>query len=202
MTEPKTLFFDIGGVLLTNGWDYPAREKAAKHFELDLIELDKLHSFIFNVYEIGKVTLDQYLDTVIFNKPRNFSRHEFRDFMLAQSEALPGMIEWLSDLKKRTDHRIIAINNEGREMNDYRIRKFGLKNCFDAFVSSCEVGMRKPDPGIFLLALGIAQTTVDDCIYFDDRPMLVAAARRLSIQAFQHESLEKTKEILEQNIRL
>ncbi|CAN5216152.1 HAD family phosphatase [soil metagenome] len=195
--EPKTIFFDIGGVLLTNGWDYPAREKAAHHFELDLIELDKLHSFIFNVYEIGKVTLNQYLDTVVFNKHRRFSREEFIYFMQAQSEELPGMIEWVSNLKKTRDHRIIAINNEGREMNDYRIKKFGLKNCFDAFVSSCEVGMRKPDPGIFLMALGIAQTTVQDCIYFDDRPMLVDAAKRLNIRAYQHETLEKTKVILE-----
>jgi len=195
--EPKTIFFDIGGVLLTNGWDYPARDKACQHFGLDLIEIDKLHSFIFNVYEIGKITLDQYLDTVVFNKPRKFSHEEFRNFMLAQSEELPGMIEWVSNLKRNTDHRIIAINNEGREMNNFRIRKFGLKNCFDAFVSSCEVGMRKPDPGIFLIALGIAQTTVEESIYFDDRPMLVDAARRLNIRAYQHETLEKTKKILE-----
>jgi putative hydrolase of the HAD superfamily len=195
--EPKTIFFDIGGVLLTNGWDYLAREKASRHFDLDLIELDKLHSFIFNVYEIGKVTLNQYLDTVVFNKPRRFSREEFIYFMQAQSEELPGMIEWVSKLKKTTDHRIIAINNEGREMNDFRIKKFGLKNCFDAFVSSCEVGMRKPDPGIFLMALGIAQTTVQESIYFDDRPMLVDAARRLNIRAYQHETLEKTKTLLE-----
>lgn len=193
----KTIFLDIGGVLLTNGWDYPAREKAAKHFELDIIAMDKLHSFIFNIYEIGKISLDQYLDTVIFGKPRKFTKKEFADFMYAQSEELPGIIPWLSKWKKENHRRIIAINNEGREMNEYRIQKFGLRDCFDAFVSSCEVGMRKPDPGIFQLALGIAQTKTTDCIYFDDRQMLVDAATTLGIPSYKHDTFEKTKTILE-----
>jgi putative hydrolase of the HAD superfamily len=195
--ESKTVFLDIGGVVLTNGWDTPAREKAAKHFDLDFAEMNHLHSFIFNVYEIGKITLDQYLDTIVFTQPRKFTHGEFKKFMMEQSDELPGMISWLSSWKKKTYNRIIAINNEGRELNHYRIEKFGLKNCFDTFVSSCEVGMRKPDPGIFQLALGIAHTKAEDCIYFDDRPMLVDAARRLNIPAYHHESFEKTKSILE-----
>ncbi|MEJ0057240.1 MAG: HAD-IA family hydrolase [Bacteroidota bacterium] len=197
MAESRTVFLDIGGVVLTNGWDTPAREKAAKHFDLDFAVMNHLHSFIFNVYEIGKITLDQYLDTIVFTQPRKFTHKEFKQFMMEQSEELPGMIPWLSAWKKKTYNRVISINNEGREMNDYRIEKFGLKNCFDAFVSSCEVGMRKPDPGIFQLALGLAHTKAEDCIYFDDRAMLVDAAKTLRIPAYQHESFEKTKAILE-----
>jgi putative hydrolase of the HAD superfamily len=198
LTNPKVIFLDIGGVLLTNGWDHKARQRAAKHFDLEYPVMDAYHAFIFNIYEIGQITLNQYLDTVVFQKPRDFTHEEFSDFIKAQSEELPGgFISWLSDWKKTTNHRVIAINNEGKELNDFRIKKFGLKNCFDAFVSSCEVGMRKPDPGIFRLAMGIAQTTPDDSIYFDDRPMLAAAAARLGMNALVHDTFEKTKSILE-----
>jgi putative hydrolase of the HAD superfamily len=193
----KTIFLDVGGVLLTNGWDHPARKKTADHFELNFNEMDALHNFIFNVYEIGQITLDQYLDTVVFTQPRKFNHHEFKEYMFAQSEELPGMIPWLVTWKQETRHRVISINNEGKELNDHRVQKFNLRNCFDAFVSSCEVGMRKPDPGIFTLALGVAQSKPIDSIYFDDRPMLVAAAARIGIQAVLHENFEKTKSILE-----
>ena len=193
----KTIFLDVGGVLLTNGWDHPARQKAADHFDLDFTKMDALHNFIFNVYEIGQITLNEYLDTVVFNQPRGFTHKEFKEFMFAQSEELPQLIPWLVNWKKQTRHRIISINNEGKELNDHRVQKFKLRDCFDAFISSCEVGMRKPDPGIFRLALGVAQTKAKDSIYFDDRPMLVSSAATLGIQALLHEGFEQTKSILE-----
>lgn len=193
----RILFFDIGGILLTNGWGHESRKEAAELFGLDYAEMDGLHNFIFNVYEIGKITLDEYLDTVIFNKPRNFTSEDFKSFIYAQSKELPDMLQWLKDWKKDCGFRIISINNEGKELNNYRIHKFQLHQCFDAFISSCEVKMRKPDPGIFHLAMGIAQATPDQCVYFDDRLMFAKAAERLGIRSFQHTSFESTKLILE-----
>lgn len=193
----KALFLDIGGVLLTNGWGHESRQKAAGQFEFDYDEMNHLHEFIFNIYEIGKITLDEYLNTVLFYKPRAFTKEDFRAFMFAESRQLPHTLEWLVEWKKQNDVKIISINNEGRELNDYRIKKFGLHRCFDAFVSSCEVGMRKPDPGIFQLALGIAQVSLQECLYFDDRPMLVEAAKRAGIPAVQHTGFEGIKELLE-----
>lgn len=187
----------MGGVLLTNGWDTAIRKRTAEHFELKFEEIDPLHSFIFNVYEIGKITLDQYLDFVVFNQPRKFKHQEFKDYMFAQSGELPGTLQWLIEWKQKTRRRIISINNEGKELNDYRVAKFKLRDCFDAFVSSCDVGLRKPDPDIFRLALGVAQVKADDCIYIDDRPMVVAAAARLGIHAVQHKGFDDTKSILE-----
>ena len=195
--ERKTVFLDIGGVVLTNGWDHHSRMRAATHFNIDYPAMDALHNFIFNIYEIGQITLEQYLDTVVFTTKRNFTHQEFADFIKGESAPLPGMIPWLTEWRKTTRHRVIAINNEGKELNDYRIDKFGLRDCFDAFVSSCEVKMRKPDPGIFHLALGIAHSKPGDSIYFDDRPMLAAAAARIGIHAHVHESFEQTKSILE-----
>ena len=197
----KILFSDIGGVLLTNGWGHESREAAAIKFGIDYSEMDVLHDFIFNVYEMGKISLDVYLDTVVFNHPRNFSREEFKDFMFAQSLELPDMLSWFVKWKnKNPGLKIISINNEAKELNEYRIKKYKLHNFFDAFVSSCEVGMRKPDPGIFRLALGIAQAAPHECLYFDDRTMLVEAAKKEGIHAYHHKSFESTKKIIEDSI--
>jgi putative hydrolase of the HAD superfamily len=194
----RILFFDVGGVLLSNGWGRESRREAAKKFNLDWEEMDALHNFIFNVYEIGKISLDEYLDTVIFNRPRDFTREDFKNFIYKQSCELPETLQWLKEWKKDCGFRIISINNEGKELNDYRIKKFKLHEVFDAFISSCEVKMRKPDPGIFTLAMGVASAQPSQCVYFDDRIMFVNAALRLGIRAFQHTGLTSTKKILEE----
>jgi len=196
-TGINILFFDVGGILLTNGWGHESREEASRRFGLDYDEVDDLHTFIFNVYEAGSVDLDEYLDTVIFNHPRDFAREDFKQFMFEQSKELPDMLAWLKEWKKDCGFRIISINNEGKELNDYRVKKFKLHQCFDAFISSCEVGIRKPDPKIFRLAMGVAQALPQQCVYFDDRKMFALAAQKLGIRAYQHTSFESTKEILE-----
>lgn len=194
----RILFSDIGGVLLSNGWGHESRMAAAKKFNIEYDEMDILHDFIFNVWEMGKISIDDYLDTVVFKQKRNFSRKTFKDFMFAQSVQLPDMLPWMIEWKSRNEKvKVISINNEPRELNQHRINKFNLHNLFDAFISSCEVGMRKPDPGIFLLALGIAQAEPEECIYFDDRIMLVEAAKKVGIRAFHYKSFEETKRIIE-----
>jgi putative hydrolase of the HAD superfamily len=197
-TDLKVLFLDIGGVLLSNGWGHESRQKAAAHFNIDYTAMNILHEFVFNLYEIGSIDLEEYLNTVVFNQPRDFTKEDFKSFLFSQSIELPNMLPWLIEWKNSDcGFRIIAINNEGKELNDYRIKKFKLHRCFDAFISSCEVGMRKPDPGIFKLAMGVALATPAQCYYFDDRPMLVDAARRLGINAFHHEGFESSKAIIE-----
>ncbi len=197
-TSVKILFFDIGGVLLTNGWGHESRKEAAEKFGLDYAEVNALHTFIFNVYEIGSVTLDEYLDTVIFNHPRDFAREDIKEFIYNQSKELPGTLKWLKEWKKDCGFKIISINNEGKELNDYRVKKFKLHDCFDAFISSCEVKLRKPDPGIFYLAMGVAAVQPNECVYFDDRIMFVNAAKKIGIRSYQHTDFEATKNILEQ----
>ena len=197
-TGLKVLFMDVGGVLLSNGWGHESREAAAKEFSLDYTEFNRLHEFIFNVYEIGNLNLEEYLDTVIFNQPREFTKEDFKSFMYAQSAELPGMLKWMIEWKRSgCGFRIISINNEPKELNDYRIKKFKLHRCYDAFISSCEVGMRKPDPRIFKLAMGVAQASPEQCYYFDDRALIVESAKGLGMQAFLHKDFETTKGIIE-----
>lgn len=198
MPELKILLFDIGGVLLNNAWGHESRRKAADIFALDYDEMNVLHNFIFSTYETGKITLDEYLDTVVFNHPRDFSREEFKKFMFAQSVELPNMLAWLTAWKQNhCGFRIFAVNNEGRELNQYRIDTFNLHQVFDAFISSSEVGMVKPDPNIWRLAMGIAQAKPEQCVYFDDRLMLARAASKLGIRAYHHQTFDETRQILE-----
>ncbi|MVN22312.1 HAD family hydrolase [Mucilaginibacter arboris] len=193
----KFVFLDIGGVLLTNGWGHESRQLAAEKFGVDYQEMEVLHNLIFNIYEIGRITLDEYLDNVVFNKTRDFTREDFKSFMFSESKELPDLLQWLVEWKKDFPFKIFSLNNEGKELNDYRIKKFKLHRCFDGFISSCEVGMRKPDPGIFKIAMGITQASPEDCFYFDDRLMLAESARWTGMNSFQHIGFESTKKILE-----
>ena len=199
-SDYNVLFLDIGGVLLSNGWGIDSRIKAAKHFGFDFEEMNNRHNLIFNLYESGKISLEEYLETAVFNRPRNFSLVEFRDFMFIQSVELPDFLRWLIDWKKNNGLKIISIHNEGRELNDLRIKKFELTKCFDAFICSCDTGMCKPNLKLYELALAVAYQPAEACLYFDDTLVHVEAARKIGIQAFHHQSFEETKNILESMI--
>jgi putative hydrolase of the HAD superfamily len=151
------LFVDIGGVLLTDGWDHDARKRAATNFKLELAEMEDRHHLTFDTYEEGKLTLEQYLDRVVFYQKRSFTRAQFRHFMFAQSKPYPEMIELVRKLKSKYGLKIVVVSNEARELNAHRIREFKLDGLVDSFISSCFVHCRKPDADIFRLALDIAQ---------------------------------------------
>ncbi|HKK20581.1 MAG TPA: HAD family phosphatase [candidate division Zixibacteria bacterium] len=193
-----TLFTDIGGVLLTNGWDHIARRQAVERFNLDLDEVNERHHLTFDTYEEGKLSLDEYMQRVIFYTERTFSPSDFRKFMLDQSQPLDGMMSLLTNLRKRYDLKTVAVSNEGRELTDYRIKQFHLGKLIDFFVSSCFVHVRKPDPDIFRLALDVSQTLPDRVAYIDDRPMFVEIACSLGIHGIHHTGLESTRKALVQ----
>lgn len=192
------LFLDLGGVLLTNGWDRHARELAAQTFGLDRHEMDERHHLTFDTYESGKLTLDQYLARVIFYEPRDFTREEFRDFLFAQSRAFPEMIALIRALKERHRLKIAVVNNEGRELNQHRINAFCLGEFVDFFISSCIVHVRKPDEDIYRIALEIAHVPPEQVAYLDDRQMFVQVAQGLGIRGIHHTGYETTVEKLAQ----
>lgn len=177
------LFVDIGGVLLSNGWDHPIRKRAAKHFSLNLAEMDDRHHLTFDTYEEGKLTLTGYLARVVFYRERPFTTSQFRTFMFEQSQPYPRMIELIRELKAKYRLKVVAVSNEGRELNAYRIRKFNLNQVVDCFVSSCFVHFRKPDADIFRLALDIAQVPVRQILYLENTAMFVQVAEGLGIRS-------------------
>ena len=191
-----TLFLDIGGVLLTNGWDREARLRAAQTFRLDYQVLDERHHLTFDTYEEGKLSLDEYLQRVIFFQPRNFSLQEFKDFMFSQSKPFPEMIELVHELKNRYGLKVAAVSNEGRELTVYRIRKFDLSRIIDFFISSCFVHFRKPDHDIYKIAMDIAQVPPEQVVYIDDRSMFVEVTKELGIRGIHHTNFEATRDAL------
>ena len=143
--EVTTLFLDVGGVLLSKGWGHESRALAAQRFGLDPAEMQQRHNLTFDTYEVGKLSLDEYLDRTVFYQPRPFTRDQFREFIFAQSQPHPEMIELVCKLKRRHALKIAVVNNEGRELNSHRIRAFKLGAFADFFISSCFVHFRKPD---------------------------------------------------------
>ncbi len=196
-TSPITcLFLDIGGVLLSDGWTHEARQAAADRFNLDLKEMEDRHHLTFDTYEVGKLTLEEYLRRIVFYRKRPFTREEFREFMFAQSKPFPEMIELVCRLKARHKLEIAVVSNEGRELNLHRIRKFKLDAFVDFFISSCFVHFRKPDIDMYRLALDVAQVPAGQVLYIEDRPMFVQVAETLGIRGIQHVNYQSTREAL------
>ncbi len=196
-TKITTLFLDIGGVLLTNGWGRASRKSAAESFKLDFAEMDERHHLTFDTYESGKLGLDEYLDRVVFHEARPFSREAFKTFMYDQSQPYPEMIALIKNIKAQHGLKIVAVNNEGRELTTHRIRKFALDTFIDFFVSSCFTHLRKPDADIYRMALDIAHAPVGRTLSIDDRLLFVEVARGLGIESIHHKAFETTRTALE-----
>lgn len=192
----NTLFVDVGGVLGTNGWDSKGRRIAAERFGLDLADMDQRHHLTFDTYEVGKLCLDEYLDRVVFFRPRSFTHKDFRTFMFEQSVPDEPMIALVRRLKERHKLRVTVVSNEGRELTLHRIEKFRLNEFVDAFIASSFVHYRKPDTDIYRIALDVSQTTPKHVAYVDDRAMFVEVAQGLGIHGIQHTSYETTRTAL------
>jgi putative hydrolase of the HAD superfamily len=187
------VFLDVGDVLLTDGWDHLARKRAAKNFKLEWAEMEARHHLTFEVFEMGRLTLDEYLNLVVFHTKRIFTRNQFRKFMFAQSNPFPEMINLVIQLKQNVGLKIVIVSNESRELNEFRSSKFGLDKLSDCFVSSSFVHMRKPDVEIFKLALDLAQVRPENSIFIDNTPMFIQIAQSLGIQGILHKDCKSTR---------
>jgi len=181
-----TLFLDVGGVLLTDGWDRESRKRAAVLFKVDHLAMEKRHHMVFEVYEEGKLSLEKYLDMVVFYRERTFSHDQFKDFMFEQSLPFTNMIALIAAIKKLYGLKVGVVSNEARELNEFRIQKFGLNQLADFFISSSFVHLRKPDPDIFRLALDIAQVPAENILFMDDQALFVSIANGFGMKAIHH----------------
>lgn len=191
-----TLLFDIGGVVLSNGWDHQERAQAAEHFGLDQAALEARHAPLTAPLECGALSLDDYLAQTVFYQPRSFTPAAFRDFMFSCSRSLPDSLALAAELAAAGRARLATVNNESRELNDYRIATFGLSRYFEAFCSSCYLGARKPGEEIFRRALGILQAEPAGCVYIDDREENLAAPRALGIATVHFQSAPQLRQEL------
>ncbi len=185
MAEITALFFDVGGVLLTNGWDRPSRREATKKFGLEWDDFEDRHELLNHGFEVGAVSLDEYLKRAVFYRERKFSKQDFIDFIHSQSRAMPETLAVLQKLAARKKYLIAALNNESRELNEYRIRTFNLREYFEVFLSSCYLGVRKPNAAIYKLALSITQRAGEECVFVDDRDLNLECAKELGMHTIQ-----------------
>jgi putative hydrolase of the HAD superfamily len=188
MTDISTILWDVGGVLLTNGWDHEGRSDVLARFKVDKAEFEERHPEANDVWEKGLITIEEYLHRTVFWEPRSFSREEFVQAMKAESVLLPNTaMGILENIATTQDVDLGMLNNEARELNDYRIETFGLRGYFDFFLSSCYVGLRKPSPQIYELALDVLQCEPGEVLFIDDRPGNVEAASSLGIHAVRYQ---------------
>lgn len=183
MPEVTSIFWDLGGVVLTNGWDRVSRRAAVEKFHLDADDFEDRHELLLDGFESGVISLDEYIQRTVFYRERPFTKKDFEDFFFAQSRELPETIEVLGELARVSGCFMAALNNESLELNDFRIRRFHLRDYFSAFFSSCYLGCRKPNPKIYRLALEITQCRPEECIFVDDRPLNLECARELGMRA-------------------
>lgn len=192
-TDIKAILVDIGGVLLTKGWGRDSRKLAAEQFGLDYEDMRERHELVFHLYEEGRLTLHEYLKRIVFYTRRSFSYQQFTEFIFQQSQPLTDMLEFIRQLKRRYNLKIVALSNEGREITEHRIRVFDLSSLIDFFVCSCFVGTLKPDPAIFNFAMDQVQLDREHVVYIDDTHLHVEVAREFDIPSIHHTDLDSTR---------
>jgi putative hydrolase of the HAD superfamily len=189
----RAVFWDVGGVLLTNAWDRTERTAALEHFHLDEEEFHDRHEMVVSSFERGKITLDEYIDRTVFYRTRPFARDAFRDYMFSLSQPFPEVLEFAQALSNSGKYFMGTINNESRELNNDRIEKFGLRKIFRLFVSSCYVGFRKPERDIYRLALETTQIPADQCCFIDDRALNLECAAKLGMPTIEMQKVEQLR---------
>ena len=193
MARISAIFWDVGGVLLSNAWDREQRQRALQHFDLDEVEFDDRHEMLVSSLERGKISLQEYLERTIFYRPRSFTREVFTEFMFSLSQPDTETLRLARELAGSCKYLMSTINNESKELNLFRIQTFGLREIFSLFVSSCYVGLRKPEEGIYSLALEIAQRDPAECCFVDDRPLNLDSASKLGMHVIQMENAEQLR---------
>jgi putative hydrolase of the HAD superfamily len=192
----KALFWDVGGVLLSNAWDRSQRDAALEQFKLDEEEFSDRHEMVVSSFERGKIGLDDYLDRTVFYRNRPFSRDEFKQYIFSLSQPNSEALALAQQLAASGKYLMGTINNESRDLNLYRIEKFGLRAIFSLFISSCFVGLRKPEPDIYRLALDTTQKAPEECCFIDDRSINLEAAKRLGMHALEMDNVPQLREDL------
>lgn len=196
MPHISAIFWDVGGVLLNNAWDREERERAFRQFNLDEKEFADRHEMVVSSFERGKISLDEYLDRTIFYRPRPFAREVFKEYMFSLSQPYPDTLALARELAKSGKYLMATINNESKELNQYRIQTFGLREVFTLFVSSCFVGLRKPEQEIYLLALEVTQKPAEECCFIDDRALNLECARKLGMHTIEMKNAKQLREDL------
>lgn len=193
----KTVFVDIGGVLLSNSWDTKCVKDSVSFFGIEEEEVLFRHAEVASLYYCGKISLDEYIKYVIFFTERNFGCDEYKKFVFEQSQAFEEMIKYIKFLRGHFRLKIVTLNNEGRELNEFRIKKFKLHEFVDTFISSSYLKLCKPDPEFYKVALDISGSDPSEVLYIEERELMTAVAGKLGIKSILHSSYKGTRKEVE-----
>jgi putative hydrolase of the HAD superfamily len=196
MSTFRAIFFDLGGVCLSNGWDREQRRAITERFGFDYETFDRRHRQVVDALERGQMTLSDYLRWTIFYEPRAFTSDELTEAILALSTPFHETLGLVRALRGGGRYLLATLNNESRELNEHRIERFALRELFTVFFSSCYFGLLKPQPELYRRAMQITQCAPENCIYIDDRPMNVEVAGILGMHAIQFTSADQLAEDL------
>jgi putative hydrolase of the HAD superfamily len=193
LAKISALFWDVGGVLLSNAWDHEQRQQTLSQFGLDEVEFESRHEMLVSSFERGKITLQDYLERTIFYRPRSFTVEAFTHHMFSLSQPDPEALALARELSRSCKYLMSTINNESKDLNLFRIQTFGLREIFSLFVSSCFVGLRKPEEGIYRLALEITQSPPEECCFIDDRPLNLDSAAKLGMHVIEMQNAKQLR---------
>jgi putative hydrolase of the HAD superfamily len=196
MAVPQAIFFDIGGVLGTNGWDHVSRKRAAAHFNLKWESLEALHDKYAEALDTGKISLQDYVEKVACAESKAFSAQEFIAFMQNESQPDQDTVKLATDISRSKKYFLATLNNESPELNDYRIDKFGLAPIFNAFFSSGYLGVRKPDAKIYEITLAVSHKTAQSCVFIDDREGNLEVPKALGMTTIKFTSADQARSAL------
>jgi putative hydrolase of the HAD superfamily len=200
LAKITALFWDVGGVLLSNAWDHEQRQQTLKQFGLndeDEAEFESRHETLVSSFERGQISLHEYLKRTIFYRPRPFTIEAFTQHMFSLSQPYPDTLRLAKEITQSGKYLMSTLNNESKELNLFRIQTFGLREIFSLFVSSCFVGLRKPEEGIYRLALEITQRPPEECCFIDDRPLNLDSASKLGMHVIQMKDAEQLRRELQ-----
>jgi putative hydrolase of the HAD superfamily len=197
----STILWDVGGVLLTNGWDRRQREAVLPRFGLDgreaEAEFERRHAEANDAWEKDEMSVDEYLRHTVFYEPRAFSQADFLEAIRGESQVLEdSAVGILRQISASEEYVLATVNNESRALNEYRLAQFDLLDEFDGFFSSCYLGLRKPDRRIYQIALDVLQRDPEETVFIDDRAENVAAAATLGMHGIRYEGSARLAEEL------
>lgn len=178
-------------MILTNGWDRTQRSRVLEPLGVDLQAYEIAHERENWFWERGLMSAREFFRRTVFepNPQLTLSFYDLWQQVCGQSAlAYPETFALLQQLRGLPELRLATLNNESRELNEYRLDAFGLRGCFDFFLCSGYLGAMKPDPPIFRTAVEISGRPAGTSLFVDDKEENCTAARHAGMQSIQFTS--------------
>jgi HAD superfamily hydrolase (TIGR01509 family) len=194
--NPELLLFDLGGVLV----EFAGPKELGQHLRWpstpDVILQRWVQCPHTEEFERGKLSPAAWAERFIHDWDVDLTPDDFlANFTTWSRRILPGAKELLEELRSR--HRLAALSNSNElhwERNTYELRIIEL---FEFAISSHQVGLCKPGPDIYKVAIDRAKVSSPDAImFFDDLAANVDAAKAAGMRAYQVRGVDQLRDRL------